>query len=130
MTPTPQPDIWNIVSILLSSAATIGALVLGYLQWKRPPRPKSQETLDTVDASSKVVGDALQLKDAYREQIETLQKELAVVRQEVATLSSEVKRIPVLEKENVALKEENLILREEVEALRIRIRAIESKDGV
>lgn len=119
----------DTTSTILTVLFTLAASILGFLQWRKPPRPRTQEALDAVQASSAVIDDALKIKDAYKDELANVRAEMAEFKKELAALRQEVKRIPELERENASLKEVNAGLKDEVEALRIRIRNLEKSNG-
>lgn len=128
MDPQNTPQV--IIATWLSLFSTLGMLVLGYLQlFRRPLQPKSQDVLDNVDASGRVTQGALDLAEAYKEQIKVItsgfQNEIDQLKKQVEELQKNVSIIPDLERENEKLKAENKQLRDELTTLRNRLSALE-----
>lgn len=128
MDPQNTPQV--IIATWLSLFSTLGMLVLGYLQlFRRPLQPKSQDVLDNVDASGRVTQGALDLAEAYKEQIKVItsgfQNEIDQLKKQVEELQKNVSVIPDLERENEKLKAENKQLRDEITTLRNRLSALE-----
>lgn len=127
------------ISLIMSGLATLGTIILGFLQLtKRPPRPQSQETLDLADASAKVTQSAIDMSQNYARQIGEMkaqyQTEIAALRREVEQLRAKVAAFASMEVENSALRKEvselrneNKTLQEEIEALQIRIAFLEGE---
>ncbi|HMM98582.1 MAG TPA: hypothetical protein PKC99_06210 [Anaerolineales bacterium] len=128
MDPQNTPQV--IIATWLSLFSTLGMLVLGYLQlFRRPLQPKSQDVLDNVDASGRVTQGALDLAEAYKEQIKVItsgfQNEIDQLKKQVEELQKNVSIIPDLKRENEKLKAENKQLRDEITTLRNRLSALE-----